>query len=193
VTDIQTLIQAIPDAQDGNVITSNNFNTIKQVLAAIAGQLGGGVSDQTQAVTLPANFLPVGSQTPWTLNVGFALDGAGSNGWIPLNLPDGAVIQKMVAIGAKRSPATIGFVSLVVETIAGDGGSQNLIGIDLRPAGDPFQITGFPSVPLIGPTALKELQTVDNSRSKYVIHAQTISSEAGTVTINAVRVEYTMR
>jgi hypothetical protein len=143
-------------------------------------------------VTLPASFLPVGSQRPWTVNIGFAQDAAGSNGWIPLDLPNGAVIQRMVAIGAKTAPATLGFVSLVIVPITGSAGTT-LIGIDLGPAGNPFQITGFPSVPGLGPTGLKELQTVDNSLFKYIVHAQTISGTPATVTINAVRVEYTTR
>jgi hypothetical protein len=190
MADIQTLINAIPDAQDGNVITSDYHNTIKTALAAIAGQLGAGTSGQSNAVTLVPNFLPAPGN-PWNVNIGVATDAAGSNGWMPVYLPDGAAIQQMVAIGAKTATATQGVVSLLIQPLA-DTTTTTLILIDLSPAGNPFHLTGFPSVPGAGPNGLRDLQTVKNSVNKYLIRAQTFSNVPATVTINTLRVVFTM-
>ena len=191
MADIQTLINAIPDAQDGNVITSDYHNTIKTALAAIAGELGPSAGGQSGAVTLVPNFLPIPGSNPWTLNLGVATDAAGSNGWLPVYLPEGATIQQMVVIGAKTAPATLGTVSLLIQPLT-DITVTTLIPIDLNTAGNPFRLTGTPSVPGAGPSGLLDLRTVKNSANKYLIRAQTLSTVAATVTINTLRVEFTM-
>src|ERR1700726_1804687 len=99
MADIQALINAIPDAQDGSVITSDYHNTIKAALAAMASQLGGSAGGQTVTLTLPPNFLPIGRNPPWVVTLGAASDAGTpvSDGWIPVSLPEGAVIQQLVA------------------------------------------------------------------------------------------------
>ena len=42
MSSIQTLVNLIPDANDGNVISSDYHNTMKAALEAIAAQLGSG-------------------------------------------------------------------------------------------------------------------------------------------------------
>lgn len=195
MADVQGLINAIPDAQDGNVITSDYHNTIKAALQAIAGQLGTGSSGQTVTIALQPVFLPVPGSPAWGISLGFAADAGPplSNGWIPLNLPDGAVIQKLVVLGAKTNTGVKGFVSLLIFPI-GSTGSTTLILVDLTPGGNPFTLTGTPNVPGLNPTALRSAETVDNSQFKYALQAEVISptgAAAGSVTINALQVVYT--
>jgi hypothetical protein len=188
---IQDLINAIPDAQDGDVINSVDHNTIKTALKAIAGQ-SGSTSGQTNSVTLPPNFLPVtGGGAPWTINLGVAVDAGRSNGWIPLYLPEGALITQMTVNGVITAPGTPGFVSLVIQPLT-DTAVTTLILIDLSTGGNPFNLTGTPNVTGAGATGLKDFQTVKNAANKYLVHAQTLSSAPNTVTINTVRVIFTM-
>lgn len=193
---IQDFVNAIPDAQDGNVISSDYHNSLKQAIAAMAAQMSGGTRAGPQTLTLFPNFQPaaasaVGPNSPWLMNIGVAVDAAtGSNGWIPVYLPDGAVIQSMIVAGAKTA-ATPAFISMLVQPVA-DTATTTLILIDLAGAGNPFTLTGTPNIPGAGPTATKDLQTVKNSVNKYLLRAQTLSTVAATVTIHSIRITYTM-
>jgi hypothetical protein len=188
MAELQTLVNAIPDAQDGNLITSNYHNTIKTALQAIASQLEAAApGSRTVTLTVQPNFVPIVGGTAWTVTLGVATSVAGSNGFIPLNLPDGATIQGMVAIGGQTSPVSRGFASLLVLPLGGTG-STTLILIDLSAGGNPFTLTGSPNVPGLTPSALKDMETVNNSQFKYAIQSEVLG--AG-VTINAFQVVYT--
>lgn len=196
MADLQTLINAIPDAQDGNLITSDYHNTIKTALEAIAVQLGNGTSGQSVALALQPNFLPVGKNPQWNISIGVAQDspGTATNGWIPLHLPDGAQIQQLVVYGSKvnptSGPATIGFVSLVIQPIGGTG-ATTLILIDLSNAGNPFQLTGTPLISGLTPSALKDMETVQNANFKYAVNAEVLEgTPGGSVSIFALQVVY---
>jgi hypothetical protein len=186
MADIQTLVNAIPDAQDGNVISSDYHNTIKTALLAIATQLAsGGAGGQTVTLTVQPNFVAIG--TAWTVNLGVAISSAGSNGFIPLTLPDGAVIQQMMVLGSQTSPPSKGFASLLVLPLGGVG-STTLILIDLSTGGNPFTLTGTPNVPGLTPTALQQISTVQNSQFKYAIQSEVLGAN---VNINAFQIVYT--
>jgi hypothetical protein len=192
---IQTLINAIPDAEDGNVITADYHNTIKAALEAIAGQLGSGGGPQTVTLTLQPTFLPKAGSPVWTVSLGFAADPGppSCDGFIPLSFPDGAVIQSMEVMGAKTNAGSLGFVNLLILPISGTAGTA-LIQIDLSKAGNPFSLSGTPNIPGLTPTALTSMQTVQNTQFKYVIEAQVFSpagTPAATVVINALQVVYT--
>ncbi|MGD1095372.1 MAG: hypothetical protein ABSB35_25680 [Bryobacteraceae bacterium] len=194
MADIQTLVNNIPDAQDGNVITSDYHNTIKTALQAIAGTLAGTSSGQTVTVNVPVNFLPVAGSTPWSVKVGFAEDPSNScDGWAPLTLPDGAVLRQLVAIGVKTSPATIGSVNLIAVPINGPTtnlnnvflATINLAGVAIM---NPFTI----SVPAQVTSALAGSLTVQNAQFKYVVEANVALSPApASITLYAIQVTYT--
>lgn len=203
MADLATLLNAIPsDAQNGTVITPDYFNTLKAAIDAIAGQLGHGAGGQSLTLTLLPHFQPlqpVSAHVPWVVNMGAAADAGGNltDGWLPLYLPDGAVIQQMVVIGVKTTPTTAtqfaAFVSLLIMS-AGATTSTTLINVDLtNTTGNPFvSPPGIPSVAGTTPSSLKDLQTVKNSTNKYLIHALVSPSPAaGTLTIEAIQVVYT--
>jgi hypothetical protein len=193
---LTNLINAIPDAQDGYIITAYSHNTLKAALVAIASQLGAAAppAAQTVARTVQPNLLttlPGGAA--WTVSLGLASSGAnGGNGYVSLDLPNGAVIQQLVVIGAQTAAtAAKGFASLLVLPLAGTAG-QTLIQIDLSTGGNPFTLSGTPNAQLSAPplsaSALLNFQTVQNSQFKYALQAQVLG--AG-VNINAFQVVYT--
>jgi len=195
MADIQTLINAIPDAQDGFVITADYEVTIKAALQAIAGQLGA-VGSQTVSLTLSPTFLPIAGATPWGITFSSAADAGppSTNGWLPLYLPDGAIIQKLLVTAVRANPALKGFVSLVIVPIGMTSGTT-LILVDLGAAtSSPSTLPpGTPNVPGVTTIALQDLQTVDNSQFKYLIQAQVFSSTgilAGSLTIFGLQVVY---
>lgn len=196
MADIQTLVGLIPDAQDGDVISADYHNTIKTALEAIATALGGAAGSQTITQTLQPNFVAkAGTPGAWSVTLGQAADPGppSCDGFISLDLPDGAVIQQMVAIGAKTNANSIGFVNLLVLPI---GGTQatTLVQIDMSKAGNPFNLTGTPSITSLTASALLSMQTVQNSTFKYAIEAQVFSptgTPAATITLNALQVVYT--
>lgn len=202
MADLQTLINAIPDAQDGNVITSDYHNNIKTALQAIAGQLGPGAGGQNVTLTLLPNFLPVppvNVHVPWKVEIGTASDAGGNltDGWMPLYLPDGAVIQQLIVIGVKTvatTPVTFGGNITLTIMSAGSTSGTTLISVDLtNMLGNPFTTPpGIPSVPGASPVSLKDLQTVKTTQNKYTIRAiVSPSPAAGTLTIEAIQVVYT--
>jgi hypothetical protein len=187
MADLQTLINAIPDANDGNIISSDYHNTIKAALQAIATELGGGAASQTANVTVQPNFLvAAGGGAAWTVSLGLATSVAGSNGFIALNLPDGATIQSMEIWGKQISPPSPAFANLLALPIAGTT-STTLIKVDFSTAGNPFDLVGTPSPDVSGlsASALQSMLTVQNSQFKYAIQAEALG--AGIV-INALQI-----
>ncbi len=175
---IQTLVNNIPLAQDGNLITSNYHNTIRAALEAIASQLSGAPTPTTVTLTLHPAFSPVANFPQFSLSIGVAtLTGTGNAaGYIPLSLPDGAVIQQLTVSGANVNSLTSSKVSafayLQILAVTGGGSPTTLIQIDLVPGGNPFSLPGTPNaanVPGITVTGLKDAQTVQNSQFMYAI------------------------
>jgi hypothetical protein len=195
MADIQTLVNDIPNAQDGDIIGSDYHNTIKAALQAIAQQMGAGAGPQTVSLTVQPSFLPMAGLPAWNVSLGLATDPGppAAGGFIPFNLPDGATIQKMVVTGSKNNPASKGFVNLVVIPLGGTSGST-LISIDLTPGGNPFTLTGTPNIPGLTAVALLQIQQVQNTQFKYAILSEVVSptgTPAASITINVIQIVYT--
>jgi hypothetical protein len=195
MADIQTLVNAIPDANDGGIISSDYHNTIKAALLAIASQLAG-AGGTSGTLTLQPNFISL-STPPWNVNIGVASDPGppGADGFLPVSLPDGAVIQSMTATGT-RTGNNRGSVTLLVIPISGGSGGTTLIQIDLSVAGNPFTLTGLPNPTQskLTAAALQQMLLIQNSQFKYVIEATAEvlpDNPAGTLQINAVQIAYT--
>ncbi|HTS67239.1 MAG TPA: hypothetical protein VMS37_22655 [Verrucomicrobiae bacterium] len=189
MADIPTLLNAIHPVDDGQVITADSYNSIKTCLQAIAGALGGSTGGQTRTITLPANFLPVTGATAWNVRVGFAEDsGSSSDGWIPLSLPEGAVLKSLTAIGLKKNAAPAGAVNLFAIPInAGDQHLLASVNLNSVALNNVFTI----NVPVNVASSLTGLLTVQNSQFKYVIEANAnFSTAAASITIYATQVTY---
>jgi hypothetical protein len=200
MADIQTLVNLIPDAQDGNIIHTEYHNTMKTALLAIAAKLSG-PSGPSVTLTVAPDFVAIaGGAKPWNLGIGVASDSGppSTDGFVSLNLPDGALIQSMTVMGARTSTTSVGFVNLLVVPIAGSAsgatGITTLIQIDLSTGGNPFTLSGTPNATVSGLTAsaLSSMRTVQNSQFKYAIEAKlsTVGTEPGSVLIYALQIAY---
>lgn len=104
-TNVQALLDAIPTAEDGHVITSEYHNALRDAIRALAG-LGDAPGVATHVLTLAPAFFPEDSNA-WDHALGLASKGnnAVANGWFPVQLPDGARIARMQA-SCLRNPPT---------------------------------------------------------------------------------------
>jgi hypothetical protein len=198
MADLQTLVNAIPGAQDGDIITAACFNTIKAALIAIANELGTTTpATQTGVRTLQPNFLTIAGGTAWVVTLGAATSAAGSNGFVSVDLPDGAVIQQMTVMGVQTSPAAKGFAALLVLPVTGTATSTTntvpnittLIQIDLSTGGNPFTLSSgpTPSVSGLSASALTAMLTVQNQQFKYAVQCEVAGAS---VQINTVQITY---
>jgi hypothetical protein len=189
MADIPTLINAIPDVDDGLVITADSHNSIKTALKAIAGALGGSAGGQAAVLSVPPNFFPVAGQTQWNVKIGFAEDsGSSSEGWIPLSLPEGAFLTRFVAMGLKKTVAPTGSVNLLAIPV--DGSETTVlasINLNLITVNNPFT----QDIPIHVKDAQAGLLTVRNAQFKYVIEANvSLSTAAASVTLYGMQVKY---
>lgn len=91
-TDLATLLQQIPQAEDGKLITPDYHNSLRAALLALANQAATPATPAkgaTQLVLVP-NFIPWGNKAPnWEMQQGVAVAGKdGADGILPINLRD---------------------------------------------------------------------------------------------------------
>jgi hypothetical protein len=174
-TNLDTLIAAIPTAEDGHVISRDFHNSLRAALVAIASQLSAAPGQADASLTFAPNFLPItdaGVRAPeWVLSVGIASKpGAAAKGWFPVQLPDGGSIKSMMVTGQRSGTVLSCQVRLVRQTIA-DATAAPMIIISLKNvAGQPFKATGEvsgASLPII-----QDFQTVNNDKYQYFVVAE---------------------
>ena len=185
-TDLATLINAIHPAEDGGVITTEYHNSVRAAVRAIGDQLG--TSRQANMLTLAPIFTPNGTTPSWVLGLGVASrPGASAEGWIALQLPEGASIQSLTVSGRKSGAMASFRLLLQIQGIS-DSVLTSLIIVPLEGADDPFNVTvNLP--PERGAAAV-----VDNRHNKYLIVARLRDAVDGsTAQINAIQVGYTNR
>lgn len=177
VNDLTTLINAIPTAQEGHVITPSYHNTMRAAVSAIATQLGGTDSGSTTLITsIPPMLIPTGDSnaTPFVTRVGFSSRPSAPNadGWLQVQLPDKAQIINLTVIGRKfGGGGALSLRVLMRRRSLTDLSEITMININLRDVnGDPFQHVGTVTVPG-GGIGVEELRRVDNSKYLYFIQA----------------------
>lgn len=200
--ELEALLARIPVAEDGNVVRSEYHNSLRAALIAIARSLG--ISTDAQAVTeaFAPNFFPIGTQSPWVMNVGIADKAVNNsaNGWMPVRLPNGARIQNMRVMGRRVGATTIFEVNLVRQRIIGTAGALSgtvltpLFTADLSEAGDPFNVLVDVDEPNnVSGAALaavtEDFRLVDNNKYKYMITAE-LNGASNIAQLHAVQVIY---
>ena len=99
----QSFVDAIPFANDGDVITADHYNAIRRAIAQLAGSL-----DDTQLARVATlSFAPVlypdaRLKVPsWTTSEGFAVGPEEQQviGWMPIELPSGMNIDRLTVRG----------------------------------------------------------------------------------------------
>jgi hypothetical protein len=200
---LSDLIDAIPVAGRGDVISPESHNSLRDAIVAIVTELGGAVVTLTFAPTfLEASDPLTGGQLPkWAINIGLAQSFGGNpavTGWLPLQLPDGSQIQQLrVVFGGTKPLNSQMDVTLQRQDIAGEISALNLAtlsvssidrGVIERKA--PFSLD--PGVRL--PAGVPPPDIVNNDKYKYFVRAHLSELPRGgeppvTVTIFAIRVD----
>lgn len=100
-TDLATLLQQIPLAEDGKLITRDYHNSLRAALLALAGQ-STTPGKAAKSLTLVPVFTPWGGdKTPgWLPKQGVAIAGkGGADGFLPINLRDNEEIKSVIVTG----------------------------------------------------------------------------------------------
>jgi hypothetical protein len=94
---LSDLINAIPVAGRGDVISPESHNSLRDAIVAIVTELGGAVASRDVILTFAPAFLGLPDLPPWGVQIGFAQSSgsAQTNGWLPLQLPNGSRIQQL--------------------------------------------------------------------------------------------------
>ena len=196
-TTLTDFINAIPVVQRGDVISPESHNTLRDALVAITTELSGvSGTTLTTAPYVPA-FLPLPPDPPWTLAPGVAQSaGNQAAGWLPVQLPDGARIQRLIIVGGRtgplESPAQMD-VLLQRRLIRGGTAAMTLARISL--VGSSFAQPVFDASGSYAPLGIATAdqpgaQVVNNDEYNYFIRADLLGAPTGSrVSIFAVRVE----
>lgn len=99
-TDLATLLQQIPLAEDGKLITRDYHNSLRAALLALAGQTGTPANAARQVVLVP-NFIATSNKDPgwqFTRAVAVASEG-GADGILPIDRRDTEIIRSVTVSG----------------------------------------------------------------------------------------------
>lgn len=201
------LLQQIPTARAGEIITSEYHNLLRRAVYALAERLGVATAPATgtEIFTFAPNFMRTNTQLPdmpahvnqplpWTLSFEKAQlnpDAANANtpvrGVLPVQLPNEAVIQKMIVRGNSAAPPANGVVvdpqifqvALKRMTISKANSAQTpLITVDLKSKRGRFDETGTIDQPdpnrdlgMLAKFVQQENQIVNNQTHQYFITA----------------------
>jgi hypothetical protein len=204
---LSDLIDAIPVAGRGDVISPESHNSRRDAIVAIVTELGGAVESRNVTLTFAPTFLEVsdpltGGQLPkWAINIGLAQSFGGNpavTGWLPLQLPDGSQIQQLrVVFGGTKPLNSQMDVTLQRQHIPGEISALSLatlsvssIDRDAIEGNAPFSLD--PGVRL--PAGVPPPDIVNNDKYKYFVRAHLSELPRGgeppvTVTIFAIRVD----
>ena len=187
-SDLQLLLAGLNRVQDGDIITADHYNVLLDALAMMAAQLGysPGGTDFSLSYAPLFNRVTAGGVTAneWNLGIGVAYRPTApknsANGWLPLDLPDGALIKSLQVTGRKSGdPPLECTVNLLRKSLA-DASTVPVITTSLKDvSGNPFKKVGE----VAGQTAAirQDLQTIDNTKFKYVLQAELTDAAANTI------------
>lgn len=91
-TDLATLLQQIPLAEDGKLITRDYHNSLRAALLALAANAN--TTPAPKHISMAPTLLPLTDERPpWKISIGIAIsDGKDSRGCLPITLRDTEVI-----------------------------------------------------------------------------------------------------
>lgn len=178
---LQILISTIRPAQDGDVITADDYNALRNALVAIANRLGvGPVSDEI-TVTVAPRFLPSTAGThEWAIDYGVANkpnQTSGSvKGWMEVEFPEGARIKKMVGFATATFTSTGSLMlRLIRQQIINADNKSVLAELAIPTANDISKgVEADVTLPGTGAgvTAIEEFRIVKNREFKYLLTAE---------------------
>ncbi len=199
-TKLQLLLNAIPIAHPGNIITSEYHNALRDAVRALASRIGLNVNPAAEyrILTFAPNFLPVVPPSPnvvmlaWDIKLnraGIPATQTGANspvsGGMIVQLPDGATIFQMIVRGkrlgtAAPNPKTFA-VALKRLKFGKEETQQILTGMDLSAVKDGvFEEKGSvklsdeeasSSNDVIGGITVADRKIVNNEKWNYLVTA----------------------
>ena len=99
-TDLATLLQQIPLAEDGRLITRDYHNSLRAALLALAASINSGAKAANQLVLLPRFLRSDGEKAGWGQDGSKAVSsGRGASGILPLDLRDNEQIDSVLRTG----------------------------------------------------------------------------------------------
>ena len=176
---LAALLQAIPYANDGDVILPEHHNTLR----AAIGQIARGLDETAFARVTTKGFAPVLLPDPniasgaWRAGLGGALgpdpDELELTGWMPLDLPQGTDVDTLVVRGITVDDLDFWSVALRrVEPASGD--SVDLCNQEIQEIANDKNRPFVARVPFtsgeLTPAAASELRRVDNDKYRYVFY-----------------------
>jgi hypothetical protein len=196
--DLQTLFNTVPIANSGDVVTEEYHNSLRDTLGAVVNQLSVGIVSLTGTLTFQPAFVQNNVGPNWLQRNGNASLGSTgvANGWLPVQFPDGARIQKMTVIGLRSGsidPASgLYTITLFRQAIVDSMQFAALVSIDWAKDTGSNTISAPVQVQGAGPGDNERFKLVDNTSYKFYIIADAVGATAGVVAeIHSIRVDYT--
>jgi hypothetical protein len=193
--DMLAALNAIPVAEEGHVITPRYHNSLRDVLILLASQLGTLPSSAQAVISLPAALLPItdsGTPVPaWEVKPGAAVrpaQGNSASGWMPVQLPDGWLIQSMQVTAEREGTVTSCTVTLNRQQISGDS-AATLITVSLKNAPLTPDTPVAAAVKGDSVAVVQNYSLVDNSSFNYYIKADLANPAQGaTVVLHSIQI-----
>jgi hypothetical protein len=194
---VELALATIPRAIDGDVITAEHHNALREAVRVIAAFLGGESLARIVTVSLAPALVAQGSARQWKLESGRAVQPAKgvTKGWMPAALPDGSGVERVDAFGVRAKTAGSFFVELARREIRGAAGEapEALCRVDLHEVGEsgtsPRPVSASAEVgDGVSASAVESLRTVDNSRYTYLLSAELNASTASKAELHAIEV-----
>jgi hypothetical protein len=195
---VADLVNAIPVAEDGEVIRSSFHNSLRDALIALLAEIGVG---RGPIAPLSPALLSFQGVPGWNIGAGFAVlqapnsgPKASASGWLPLELPHGGTIQNLTVTGRRVGAMSSFAVTLVRQALTAElQPATNLIAAgDLSQAGATFSQpipTGAPDNPNATAQDIADRKLIDNTKYKYYVTADVDGAEnSSRAQINSIQV-----
>jgi hypothetical protein len=112
--DFAGLLENLPEAAEGDVISADNFNALRAAIVELAAALGGVAFYPVSTLTFSPALWPITEKAGWAYTAkGIAAEGGEAEGWMPLALPDRCLIEGVTVLG-ERSGGNSGRMTLEV-------------------------------------------------------------------------------
>ena len=176
--DLSDLLGGIPIAHDGDVITAEYHNSLRDAIGLIAEAVEVEELAKVQTLSFPPTLHEVAGQNPWRLDIGVAkgpdvvqTEENEAHGWMPLDLPNGTRIEG-VSLRGDRQGAVGGWAASVTRQEIASGDQVEVFRTELQdlPQGKFTKNLDLvtPEDTGLTPTQIEELRRVDRARYRYL-------------------------
>ncbi len=183
---------AIPIAREGDVITAEYHNALRQAVLTLAEVAG--VAELTRTNLQPGfpDLRGIAEQPSWLQDrvpgVAVKPDGSAAEGWMPLRLPDLGRIEKLRVTGRKTGIVGELTVKLVRQELRDPSVSVTLASLALDKAAEAFR-EEIEVTPEGTPSQREAFKRIDNSTYLYYARAKLAGAAGGSdVRLTAIQV-----